>query len=356
MATRREDTDPFGSFAVTTSAGADIDVRGKAYVTYSVKSVDSSPQIKAYAAGTSGTYYPVPYQLLTAAGARSSVAGDTASGALSVGDKVIVPNPGLLSIRIIATTGSLTCDAVTNLPGGLDAVLLSSSSGGDASAANQATQITAEQAIQAAVQIMDDWDESDRAKVNPIVGQAGVAAGAGAVSATVQRVTLASDDPLVANMGYKGGFSVQLTPTVATATYIAGDVIGGILTFASVNGASGRPIKIQSIALVDKSQQSVPFTILFFKATPSGGTYTDGSPLVFGSGDYANFVGAVRFFETEWVSYPATPTDDFANKNDLNMIVPISATSLFALIVSDDSTTITLTNGDLIVTVSGEQL
>lgn len=48
-----------------------------------------------------------------------------------------------------------------------------------------------------ALQIMDDWDESDRAKVNPIVGQAGVAAGAGAVSALTQRVTLASDDPAV---------------------------------------------------------------------------------------------------------------------------------------------------------------
>jgi hypothetical protein len=45
--------------------------------------------------------------------------------------------------------------------------------------------------------IMDDWDESNRAKVNPIVGQAGVAAGAGAVGVTVQSVTLASDDPLL---------------------------------------------------------------------------------------------------------------------------------------------------------------
>lgn len=52
-------------------------------------------------------------------------------------------------------------------------------------------------AIEAAVQIMDDWDESDRAKVNPIVGQAGIAAGAGAVGATVPRVTHASDDPAV---------------------------------------------------------------------------------------------------------------------------------------------------------------
>lgn len=55
--------------------------------------------------------------------------------------------------------------------------------------------------IVTAVQIMDDWDESDRAKVNIIVGQAGIAAGAGAVGVTVPRVTLASDDPAVALLG-----------------------------------------------------------------------------------------------------------------------------------------------------------
>tara|TARA_Y100000310_G_scaffold102052_1_gene100210 strand:- start:232 stop:1233 length:1002 start_codon:yes stop_codon:yes gene_type:complete len=52
-------------------------------------------------------------------------------------------------------------------------------------------------AILTAVQIIDDWDESDRAKVNLIVGQAGIAAGAGAVGVTVPRMTLASDDPAV---------------------------------------------------------------------------------------------------------------------------------------------------------------
>lgn len=44
-----------------------------------------------------------------------------------------------------------------------------------------------------AVQIMDDWDESDRAKVNPVVGQAGVAAGSGVVGVTTQRVVLVTD-------------------------------------------------------------------------------------------------------------------------------------------------------------------
>lgn len=53
-------------------------------------------------------------------------------------------------------------------------------------------------AVAASLSVLDDWDESDRVKVNPIVGEAGVAAGAGAVDATTLRVTLASDDPAVA--------------------------------------------------------------------------------------------------------------------------------------------------------------
>lgn len=38
-----------------------------------------------------------------------------------------------------------------------------------------------------ALQIMDDWDESDRAKVNPIVGQAGVDGGVGNASSKTLR-------------------------------------------------------------------------------------------------------------------------------------------------------------------------
>ena len=51
-------------------------------------------------------------------------------------------------------------------------------------------------AILTAAQIIDDWDESDRAKVNLIAGQAGISAGAGAVAANTPRVTHASDDPV----------------------------------------------------------------------------------------------------------------------------------------------------------------
>lgn len=89
---------------------------------------------------------------------------------------------------------------------------------------------TSAAAAAASLAIMDDWDESDRAKVNPIVGQAGVAAGAGAVGATVQRVTLASDDPAVALLSVQAKVWAKITytssgtpstPTVLNATPLA---------------------------------------------------------------------------------------------------------------------------------------
>lgn len=65
---------------------------------------------------------------------------------------------------------------------------------------NPATEDSLADAV-TALQILDDWDESDRAKVNVIAGQVGVAGGAGAVAATVPRVTLATDDTQFGELG-----------------------------------------------------------------------------------------------------------------------------------------------------------
>lgn len=88
-----------------------------------------------------------------------------------------------------ATAANLNATVVGT---GTFAVQVSSSAlpTGAATLAEQQTQTTA-------LQIIDDWDESDRAKVNLVVGQAGITAGAGAVAANTPRVTLASDDPAV---------------------------------------------------------------------------------------------------------------------------------------------------------------
>lgn len=99
-------------------------------------------------------------------------------------------------------------------------------------AAGSATSTTIEQAdatklkvteasaadIKTALQIMDDWDESDRAKVNPIVGQAGVAANSGNKDAATQRVVVATDDVNVAAIKT----AVVNSPIPATGTVALG--------------------------------------------------------------------------------------------------------------------------------------
>lgn len=77
--------------------------------------------------------------------------------------------------------------------------------------------------------VMDDWDESDRAKVNIIVGQAGIAAGTGVDGATVPRVTLAT------NVGLPAGSS--LIGQVNAIGDVAHDAVD-----------SGNPIKIGGYA------------------------------------------------------------------------------------------------------------
>jgi hypothetical protein len=80
-----------------------------------------------------------------------------------------------------------------------------------ATAANQATEI-------ASLSVLDDWDETDRAKVNLIVGQAGIAAGTGVDGVTVPRVTLATNVALPAGTNLLGIVQSKETPD-ATATY-----------------------------------------------------------------------------------------------------------------------------------------
>ena len=55
--------------------------------------------------------------------------------------------------------------------------------------------------IAASASVLDDWDESDRAKVNLIVGQAGVQGAAGASTANTQRVAIATDANAVTAVG-----------------------------------------------------------------------------------------------------------------------------------------------------------
>lgn len=134
-------------------------------------------------------------------------------------------------------------------------------------------------AILTALEIIDDWDESDRAKVNTIAGQVGVQAAEGNITALTQRVTLAQDDDAVASLGIiddwdathasaasadgpqimGAGYSTGLPADVgadADATRICTDrygrVLSGIMpqafqaTFNSADAQAASPVKAKT--------------------------------------------------------------------------------------------------------------
>lgn len=159
------------------------------------------------------TLYDTAGNELSAGGGVQYTEGDTdatltgtvamVEGAANAATPLVQP---LTDTQLRATSVPVTAAAGTNL----NTSALALEAGGNLAGA--ATSLA----------VVDDWDESDRAKVNIIVGQAGIAAGAGAVGATVPRVTLASDDPAVATLGATSGAKVITDANGTIQQYLRG--------------------------------------------------------------------------------------------------------------------------------------
>lgn len=114
---------------------------------------------------------------------RASIETDSAKNAIFV------------QSESLATATNQQTDGLTDTELRATAVPVTESSPltGFATSALQTTQETSLDAIQTSVEIMDDWDETNRAAVNLIAGQVGVQGAAGASTALTQRVAVATD-------------------------------------------------------------------------------------------------------------------------------------------------------------------
>ncbi len=156
---------------------------------------------------------------------KSSIVGKTTAGGSSFIDVKVSPS-GALTVdasgsSVIATQSgvwTVTANAGTNL----NTSLLALESGGNLAAT--ATSLS----------IMDDWDESNRAAVNTISGQAGVQGGSGFVTNNTQRVVLATDISLPSGINNIGDVDIAtLSGTIdtgnsTTTLLTAGSVFTGI--------------------------------------------------------------------------------------------------------------------------------
>lgn len=88
--------------------------------------------------------------------------------------------------------------------------------------------------------------------------------------------------------------AVAVTPTVTAGAYSANNVIGGIMTFASIIPAVAPGFNgiLQSITAKFKATAVTgTINVAVFKASPSNGTYTDKTAATWNAADMANLIG-----------------------------------------------------------------
>ena len=144
--------------------------------------------------------------------------------------------------------------------------------------------------------------------------------------------------------------SQPVAVTTSGAAYIAADVVGGIISLLTVNSATGRRVTLRTVCVKEKAGAAPALHIEFYKATPTGGPYTDNAPLVRGTTDAANRVGTLNVAAADYLT---DVTETTATYSGLGMKLPVAATTLFMLIISQGS--YTLTNGNLTINLEFDQ-
>lgn len=189
------------------------------------------------------------------------VAGGTTTNPVQIGDA-----GGSLTVD-----GSVTANAGTNL----NTSALALEAGGNLAAAA------------ASLSVLDDWDESDRAKVNVIVGQAGIAAGTGTDGATVPRVTLATNVALPAGANAIGKLAANSGVDIGdvdVTSIAAGDNNIGNVDIVTV---PADPFGANGDAASATGSISAKLRFIAGTGIPITGTVTVGSHAVTNAGTFA---------------------------------------------------------------------
>ena len=87
---------------------------------------------------------------------------------------------------------------------------------------------------------------------------------------------------------------IQLTPTVQAAAYVAGTVIGGLLTFAGAARILGGTGLVQAASCCFASGVVPSLDLVLFSASPSGSTVTDRTALAVVAADLAKVIGVIH--------------------------------------------------------------
>lgn len=146
--------------------------------------------------------------------------------------------------------------------------------------------------------------------------------------------------------------TIDVTPTIDTNIYAAGDLVGGKLELPNAVAQAGGGGIVRSVALADQAKQSDAIDVLFFDADPSGTTFTNNAALDIADADLPKLIGFQQI-----TSY-AELSDNSIGRGEADRPLPFvlgaGATSLYAALVARATPTFAAAT-DLVLRVTIER-
>lgn len=132
-----------------------------------------------------------------------------------------------------------------------------------------------------------------------------------------------------------GSNTIIITPTVSTTpAYTPNDNVGGKLTLANAVGAAGGLSVLQSVKVLDRSNQKAALTILLF-GDDLASTLTDNAQPTISDADISKLIGQVTIGASDYVTVDHAGTDfAIAEKVISTTVSPAAGTTLYAAIIT----------------------
>ena len=107
---------------------------------------------------------------------------------------------------------------------------------------------------------------------------------------------------------------IQIVPTLQTSPdYADGDLMGAVVVLTDFFAGS----KLQTLVsghVRDLANVGPSFKLMFFKAVPSGGTYTDNSAVVLSAADWTNHIGTLSIASGSFGTVSSTKVQSLLNQ------------------------------------------
>ena len=147
----------------------------------------------------------------------------------------------------------------------------------------------------------------------------------------------------------------QVTPTVSTSAYTAGDAVGGLLTFANAVRASGGTCYLESAVLHDKAKQAAAaYELWLFDRTFT--STADNAAFDPSDADLLNCLGVIKFNSADGTLTSTTATIYTWPQTVATREFPLvlNGTDLFGQLVTRGTPTLGSTT-DIVVTLTLRQ-